>query len=488
MMTFQRIFTTNIFKQNETKKRAFIEIMIFNQEDFLIYWMEKLYSFLQPVTLSKTGDERLTCQAENLFKTFMMVFYNKQTLFKESEIQEANISLEKVIDDLTCFHMAQDIPLRETMQFILSFKDSFFQYFYKSLDDISLQQVCSDMIRISQITDRLILIATESGSKAQEQIFLRHLNQIRQNIENNLKIIPKIIQRLERVQIKTEKETLNVISALQNIVQKSKEGSEEADAVVAYFMGDTEKKDAYFGRSYISYMIQENESALRKVGAAFQMIGTINNEISDNLKNISSKVQSIQNFVEQIDRIASQSKLLSVNSSIEAARAGEQGRRFGVVADEIRNLANISAQSVAHIREIAEESKAAMNLLQKNIDKQLSEGTAEMETAEKNLRETFERFKYSIDNISEAIKVLTISYQAISKEIENATVALQFQDMISQEIVSINSSISSFNRRFEKLYQEKGMTKGGMEKENGYEDEKEVSHLRENYGNDVEFF
>jgi len=445
--------------------------MRLNQEKFLIYWLENLHSLLQPDTLAKIGEDQLKDQAENLFKIFMMILENRE-------------SLHDNIHKISIFHADHGITLTETAQFILSLRDSLFKYLYKEADDVSPQQTGSDIIKINQITDQMFMTAVESYSGSREQEFLKQLNRIRQEIIDNLQFIPKIIQRLDMVKKKTEEETLNVISALQNIVQKSKEGSEEADAVVAYFMGNNEKKDAYFGRSYISYMIQENESALEKASSAFQIIGKINNVLSDNLKIISEKVGKVQGFVRQIDKIASQSKLLSVNSAIEAARAGEKGLRFAVVADEIRNLADMSARSVSCVRDIAEESKDAIDVLQKNINEHLFRGTKEMEKAEKTLKETFERFKYSINNISEAIKVLTISYQAISKEIENATVALQFQDMISQEIVSINSFISLFNKRFERIYEEKD-TAINIEK---HTDSEEKSHIRDDYEGEVEFF
>ena len=61
------------------------------------------------------------------------------------------------------------------------------------------------------------------------------------------------------------------------------------------------------------------------------------------------RCQSIGAVIDLIDRIASETNLLALNATIEAARAGEMGRGFGVVAGEVKSLANQTAKATGDV-------------------------------------------------------------------------------------------------------------------------------------------
>jgi methyl-accepting chemotaxis protein len=84
--------------------------------------------------------------------------------------------------------------------------------------------------------------------------------------------------------------------------------------------------------------------------------GNVVGKVVDTMKRIDGSAKRIAEIVSVIDSIAFQTNLLALNAAVEAARAGENGRGFAVVAQEVRHLAQRSANAAREIKGLIEES------------------------------------------------------------------------------------------------------------------------------------
>jgi methyl-accepting chemotaxis protein len=94
---------------------------------------------------------------------------------------------------------------------------------------------------------------------------------------------------------------------------------------------------------------QQGGKLSRDTTDGMELIVDVVRSSSEAVQKLGASSTEISKITQVIDAIARQSELLALNAAIEAARAGEHGRGFGVVADEVRQLAESTAKATGDI-------------------------------------------------------------------------------------------------------------------------------------------
>lgn len=132
---------------------------------------------------------------------------------------------------------------------------------------------------------------------------------------------------------------------------------------------------------------------------------------------LSEKSLQINRMAHMVSTLAYQTNLLALNASVEAVRAGEQGRGFGVVAVEIRKLADRSKQSAADINTLVVD-------IQDAIQTTVSATEEGKETVVESVGSA-EKMSAAFAGVSEAFHQVYINNQTISQTADQQFVALQ---------------------------------------------------------------
>ena len=149
----------------------------------------------------------------------------------------------------------------------------------------------------------------------------------------------------------------------------------------------------------------------------------------------------MKDMTQQVTRIAKQTHLLALNAAIEAARVGEAGQAFGVVAFEVRELADLSGTTGEQIGRIADQvGNAITAALSMATEVAEVEGSLVLD-ANAKVHSVLEDLMGLVGGLQTSSDQLGHTAEGIKDEIAHSLVQFQFQDRISQTLGHVRDSI-----------------------------------------------
>jgi methyl-accepting chemotaxis protein len=231
------------------------------------------------------------------------------------------------------------------------------------------------------------------------------------------------------------------VTTVNQVVQTSEQAAERAQAVA-----DISHRSLDYSRT-----------GRKVVEESIEVMGSVKDQVESSAESIlalAEQAQAIGDIIASVNEIAEQTNLLALNAAIEASRAGEHGKGFGVVAVEVKTLAEQSKKATAQVRQILSEIQKATSSAVMTTE----ECSKSVNTASRVIAQAGDNFKALADIIDQAAQA---AGQIAASAGQQATGTAQ----IHQAMKSINQVTSqnlSSTRQMEQAAKDLSMLGGRL--------------------------
>jgi len=251
-----------------------------------------------------------------------------------------------------------------------------------------------------------------------------------------------------------QKSGIQVNTSATEIAATSKEQQATASEIAATTteIGATSREISATSRELVRTMSEVSEVAeetatlagggqegLLRMGETMHKVMEAVGSINAKLAVLSEKAGNINQVVTTITKVADQTNLLSLNAAIEAEKAGEFGRGFGVVATEIRRLADQTAVATYDIEQMVKEIQSAVSAGVMGMDKFSEEVRRGMQEVQ--------QVGTQLSQIIAQVQALAPRFVAVSEGVQaQATGAEQISQALTQLSEAAQQTVDSLRQ------------------------------------------
>ncbi|MEG6614941.1 methyl-accepting chemotaxis protein [Peptococcaceae bacterium 1198_IL3148] len=273
------------------------------------------------------------------------------------------------------------------------------------------------------------------------QHMIDNLNYIISDLQHNSDKLSAQSQELAAFSQQVNATVEEMASTADEVATTSSQGALNAEEVV---------KDSQL----LQQVAEEGNKTISETVESINNVAIGAKGVGESVGRLGNKSDRIGEIIEVITTIADQTNLLALNAAIEAARAGEHGRGFAVVAEEVRKLAEQSAQASGEIaviiNDIQTEVTNVVNLMAAQ-QKRVGHGLESVTNAGASLKQIIkavEKSTVEIQQVAQGFEKANEGMQQLSAGNEQVALTIQQVSLAAQELATIDGQLNHHVAKF----------------------------------------